>query len=75
MAVKRGDSTTGDELPRATCGSAPSLGSVPVALGVPPQRVGEIGISLTAPDGALYEIDAAAQVGESGGSRDTVDGG
>ena len=49
--------------------------SVPVALGVPPQRVGEFGISLTAPDGALDKIDAAPQVGESGGSRDTVDGG
>ena len=49
--------------------------SVPVALGVPPEGVGEIGISLTAADGALDEIDAASQVGESGGSRDTVDGG
>ena len=49
--------------------------SVPVALGVALERTGEIGISLTAPDGALDEIDAAPQVGESGGSRDTVDGG
>ena len=49
--------------------------SVPVALGVPLEGTGEFGIALASPDGALDEIDAAAEVGESGGSRDTVDGG
>ena len=49
--------------------------SVPVPLGVPPQRVGEFGVALAAPDGALYEIDAPPQIGESGGAGDGVDGG
>ena len=52
------------EFPRDTYGLAPSRPSVPVSLGVPPQRVGEFGIALAAPDGALYEIDAAAEIGE-----------
>ena len=49
--------------------------SLPLALGISPKCVGQLGIPLAAPDGALDEIDAASQVGESGGSRDTVDGG
>ena len=49
--------------------------SVPVALGVALERAGELGIALTAPDGALDKIDAAPQVGESGGAGNTVDGG
>ena len=53
----------------------PCLGSVPVALGVPPEGAGEFGIALTATDGALDEIDAPPQVGESGGACDGVEGG
>ena len=52
------------EFPRDTYGLAPSRPSVPVALGVPPERVGEVGIALSAADGALGEIDAASQIGE-----------
>ena len=60
----------------STIRGRPELGySVPVALGVALERAGELGIALTAPDGALDEIDAAAQVGEPGGAGDTVDGG
>ena len=36
--------------------------SVPVALGVPPERVGEARIALAATDGALGEIDASIDV-------------
>ena len=48
--------------------------SVPVPLGVPPEGVGEIGISLASPNGAFYKIDAAAEIGEPRTAGDAVDG-
>ena len=64
-----------ERLEVATCGSAPSPGSVPVAVGVPLEGTGELRISFAAPDRAFGEIDAAPQVGEPGGARDGVEGG
>ena len=39
------------------------------------ERVGEVGIALSAADGALGEIDAASQIGEPCAARDGVEGG
>ena len=73
--LPHGDAGRGVEGPRA-CGTGQlSHQSLPVSLGVPPQRVGEFGIALAAPDGALYEIDAAAEIGEPRTAGDAVDGG
>ena len=70
-----GDAGRGVEGPRA-CGTGQlSHQSLPVALGVPPQRVGEFGIALASPDGALYEIDAASQIGDPRTAGDAVEGG
>ena len=49
----------GVELPRAEEPGS-RLPSDPVALGVPSERAGELGIALATADGALDEIDAAS---------------
>ena len=64
-----------ERLEAVTCGSAPSPGSLPITLGVPSERAGELGIALATADGALDEIDAASQIGERGGACDGVVGG
>ena len=64
----------GAELPRAEEPGS-RLPSDPVALGVPSERAGELGIALAAADGALDEIDAASQIGERGGACEAGEGG
>ena len=52
--------------------SDPSAASVPVALGVPLERPGELGNALAAPDGALDEIDTGRPRSESPAVRATA---
>ena len=46
--------------------------SMPVAVGVPAERLGDMGIALASRRDRFGEIDAAAEVGAPGGPRDSV---
>ena len=51
------------------------LRSVPLAFGIPPEGLGELRVPLAAADGALDQIDPPSQIGESGSTGGTVEGG
>ena len=54
----------------ARCRPCRSHGAAPQA---PSEDVGELRISLAATDRVVYELDAAPEIGESGGADDTAE--